>query len=257
MKKSILIILLLVSLSACKEEETVSYQLLFHSVYPVESDFITYSNMIIRPNTSVKVYESELDYLLNQNLVHEGITDESGILRIKVNGQTEKYWYSFTKDTLNNLRFGDFTNDQSFGWSGSELNKEKVLYIRMSTTPTKLQINVTNNKLNPIANAEVQLYFSEQEFIDNQPAHFNLIEISKSYGNWTLASDISINYRLKPIFQSFTDNNGVAYFDNLEPRKYWIRVSSGALSNAQSVIETNGKLPDNPNITNTLSIMIQ
>ena len=257
MKKSILIILLLVSLSACKEEETVSYNLLIFTGYPTEQDILYRTSMFTHSNTKVNIYESEIDYLLNQNIINEGLTDNEGTFSSRVSGQINQYWYKAVNDTLNNLRFNDISNDPNSGWGGGEFYKEKIMLIRLSTTPTKLEITVTDNLLNPIEGAEVQLYFSKQEYTDNKPAYLNLVEYSKSYGNWIGASEFSINNQIKPNFYGLSDQNGIVYFDNLEPRKYWIRVSSGALSNAQSVIETNGKLPDDPNITNTLSIMIQ
>ena len=58
-------------------------------------------------------------------------------------------------------------------------------------------------------------------------------------------------------FTMTTDEEGIAYFDNLEPRQYWFTVEKGELSNAATTITTGKALSENADITTSLTVGIK
>ncbi len=61
----------------------------------------------------------------------------------------------------------------------------------------------------------------------------------------------------KEYFLQTTDESGEVYFDNLEPRNYWFRITKDTLSNEGMVIRTREALPRNADITTQQEVSIE
>jgi hypothetical protein len=207
---------------------------------------------------TVRLFATEADYLLNENPVHEFLSsaytfpqDDTVIYDFK----ETFYWVRVNKGKLNNLR-------QASSVKKTQLVRPTpccgmVIDVVLSTTPTKLRITVVDQGVT-VQGATVQLYFSESDYANNIPAQSNRSEVATSYGSGYISNfDPSQGtVALTHFFNALTDANGEVYFDNLEPRHYWIKVIKGSKSNGSGTIKTSSALPDNPDITTTLTIGI-
>ncbi len=62
---------------------------------------------------------------------------------------------------------------------------------------------------------------------------------------------------IEDYFLQTTDESGEVYFDNLEPRNYWFRITKDTLSNEGTVIRTREALPRNADITTQQEVSIK
>ena len=224
---------------------------------PTIQDWQDYNSYIMFEGVSIKLFQTKIDYLLNQNTYFQGTTDEKGRLYIDDKSDLDTLWCRTTYDTLNNLRFGDIEFVLNDLKSRSDKTESTVISMRLSNTPTKLQINVTNNGI-PVDSAVVQLYTSQDFMVNEMKPQENLLLMTGNvYGRWEEVTEWFINDSLKPIFCQTTDKDGVAWFDNLEPRAYWFTVSKGPMNNSSGIVTTDGPLPDDPDLTTNMTINIQ
>lgn len=201
---------------------------------------------------TVRLFGSETDYLLNENPVHEFLTSNTQKDTIIYDFEETYYWVRVQKGALNNLRGARVQNRVKM--DNTIPCCDLGIRAAMSTTPTKLRITVLDQGV-PVKGADVQLYFSESDYVNNLPAQSNREEIVFSYGT-AFAAGWQPEDRLKKYFNELSDTKGEVYFYNLEPKQYWIRVTKGGKSNSAGVIKTFASLPDNADITTTLTIGI-
>jgi hypothetical protein len=207
---------------------------------------------------TVRLFATEADYLLNENPVHEFLSSASKFPQYDTfiyDVKETYYWVRVNKGAMNNLR-------QASSLRKTELVRPSpccgmVIHVVLSTTPTKLRINVVDQG-SKVEGAAVQLYFSESDFNNGITAQSNRSEVAPSYGSDYIsnANPTVGTLDLTKFFSALTDANGEVYFDNLEPRQYWIKVTKGNKSNSSGTIKTFSALPDNPDITTTLTIGI-
>jgi hypothetical protein len=192
-------------------------------------------------NAEVFIYPTFEDYTANKNAVAHGLTDTAGIFTV-AGRKDRSYWVRIVKDQFNNRRF------DSVEYSPAS----PYLMAPLSTTPTKLQVDVRDDDGAPVVGALVKLYFSEDEHKKNGDPYKNKNEI-KYYGHCKGEPCVS----REGTFEANTNHEGTAYFDNLEPKQYWIRVMKGKKSNERGVIKTSTTLPDDPEATTMVRIDIK
>lgn len=245
MNKVIFYLSILILFGSCKKDElnvtyTTEVTALYNFIHPVNA-----------VGASVYFYDSETDYLLNQNPSHTQILDARGMASITDNSD-KKYWIRITLDTLNNLRDGAIYSD-TFTTTGFPVNANAgTFYAKrantciLSTTPVTLQLNVKN--LGAAVNgATVRLYYNLDDY-NNDKLPFQ---------NTTTYSQVFYVYGYQyPTFTGTTDASGAVVFTNLEPRKYWFRVVKGAMNNNGGTINTTNKLADDPNVTTSIDVGI-
>ena len=61
----------------------------------------------------------------------------------------------------------------------------------------------------------------------------------------------------KERFLQTTNEAGEVYFDNLEPRNYWFRITKDTLSNEGTVVRTREALPRDADISNIMTVGIR
>ncbi len=208
-------------------------------------------------DVAVKVYESEQDYVLDENVLIEGYTNGQGEFEFE-HTPSDTLWFRAQKDTLNDLRgirqssrevpLNQITIGNEPG-SGNYDNVEVVL----TNTPTKLRLSVFHEG-QAVEGAQVQLYFTEQAYQDSLAAQQDFEQLRPTYGYQSDDPDLfdpegSFVYFVEDYFLQTTDESGEVYFDNLEPRNYWFRITKDTLSNEGTVIRTREALPRNADIT--------
>jgi hypothetical protein len=239
LKNYLTLTLLSLVLINCNNEEERMYQHLISFPMILASD--TFHDDVL-----VTLYLTEEDYLLNQNPFLTTEADRG--LEVYYNREME-FYYKATKGNLNNQRYflQDITNSYNNHFLSWNPDVEGRTFCFLSTTPTRLQLSVTDASLQPIEGATVQLYISEQDFLDDIPAQERTSEWSSVYNGSFY----------DPYFLSSTDAAGEALFDNLDPRQFWFKVTKGSLTNASGVIKTTNALPDNADVTTVLSVIIK
>jgi len=258
MKKLIIIVLLVpVLLFQCKEEEYQKYIAVFPGI-PIVRDDYNYNSFILLEGVQLKFYTNEVDYLLDQHVFHTAYTDEKGWYKLTEGGYSDSLWCRAVKDTLNNSRFRDIRMKNDLGGTATNISDaESVFAIRMSSSPTKLQLNITHNG-SPVDSARVQLYMSYEQLINDIRPQENLHQTTEYvYGNWDQQGNDYIINKFTPLYLKISNFQGEVFFDNLEPRIYWFHIAKGTLSNTSGIIRTSDPLPDDENITTLLTINIQ
>lgn len=248
MDKPLLIIAIIFIVFSCKKKEEYNIRLKVAKPFSEEAG-LTFGaeNAIPIEGAEIVVYRQEIDYVLDKNAAFSGVSDINGDISFKDNAEFN-YFFRVKKDSLNEQRFAkDYLN--RFGSGRNKKIYTKEYFLPLSTTPAKLQINVFNNGL-PVKDAEVQIYFTEQDYLNNKPP-VKMNDFSKEYSNPSYG--ILFENRF---FYKLTDINGLAYFDNLEPREYWFKVKWGEKNNASTVFKTGEKLNNNPDITKVLPVIL-
>lgn len=237
MKKQIHYIFLLLmsaTLISCDKEEA----------NPKYKTGVTVRNTYAQPVQDATVYffSSESDYLLDVNPVKQSSTDGQGQVSVE-NDQETAYWVRVEKGNLNSLRSKKNKTSSTITMDGVPYyNLETTL----STTPTKLQLNVKNAG-NAVEGATVQLYYSEDDYTNNiTPYNRQTTEVRDTYGS---------TIPVYP-FAGTTSADGSVFFDNLEPRQYWFKITKDNMSNASTTISTGTPLSDDENVTRTLDVGI-
>lgn len=218
---------------------------------------------------TVKFYTSEQDYLLDQN-VYKTLTTGGYFKDVKFTEDSySDYWFRVEKDTLNNDRFGPNktsqvgVNGHDNTCDGDGIDNKYHNFLAeciLSTTPVRLQLNIKHNGL-PVQGATVKLYYSYQDYLNNvnpkdRPTHqvngFNYVnEFWTTFEGDNTGASLS-----QDLFTKVTAIDGIAVFEQLEPRQYWIKVSNGTYTNSAGTIKTPNKLSNDPNVTTVLDIGI-
>ncbi|MCR6641716.1 MAG: hypothetical protein NVV82_22670 [Sporocytophaga sp.] len=245
-RKTIIIFILIINSSCKKCDKAISY------ITEIELNDWNYTNEA--PDTSnlkVYLYRTKEDYLSDQNRIIPPFSNR--FYQISDNNKTF-YWVRIKKDFLNNLRGNEIYTDPNkcksvFERHGNvgECDEYKTLHLQanLSTNPTRLHLNIKNNG-NSVNGAVVQLFYTKDDYDKN---------IRPIY-----SSSFSLPYSFNPNNSDFADTtgeDGIAYFDKLEPREYWFRVTKGNLNNSSTTIKTLKPLPDDPNVTTLLDVGIK
>jgi hypothetical protein len=230
----------------------------------------------------VYLYGKEEDYLLRANPLHEGETDENGFFYREF-AEPDTFWIHVEKGPLSSNRQiknklacpGEdshvvSTNEvplnpkewHNFLREGKEGNGS-WFFATLTPNPTQLQLKVYHNG-QPVKGAKTTLYFSEEAYLQDIPAWQELEELKSSYG--IFPPELIEEYKriigfedvcLLRTFMARTDAAGEVYFDNLEPRQYWFRIEKEGMSNEGGLIKLDEALPDNPDITTSITVGIQ
>lgn len=212
------------------------------------------------PDVLVKIYQSKEDYVLDQHVLREGLTDENGMFRFD-HPTTDTLWFSTQRDTLSNQREvvqDTEGNEITIGNPPSPGNHQSVI-ATLTNTPTKLRLSVSHLG-QPMAGAQVQLYFTEQTYQDSLVAQEDFDHLRPTYGYPRAeASDPegSFTYYAEEHFLQTTDEAGEVYFENLEPRNYWFRITKDTLSNENTTVRTLRALPRDADITTDMTVGIK
>ena len=264
--------------TACEEEEK-SYSKVIYSDEPI--DVNVYAGLpgvygrankvdetVFHPvaETMIAIYRTKEDYLLDRNRLTQGLTDEEGKLTFKYDS-IGSLWFSAHKDTLSNLR------GVSRYYSWPEHNEIVIpkqgstgysnfhgVFATLTNTPTRLQLSVSHQG-QPVEGATVQLYFTEQTYQDSLAAQEDFEHLRSTYGYPTDDPTTSDNI---PSFTNHVDENffqatneaGEVFFDNLEPRNYWFRITKDTLSNENTTVRTLRALPRDANINTSMTVGI-
>ena len=215
--------------------------------------------------TMIAIYKTREDYLLNQNILTQGLTDQEGRFTFKYDS-VGSLWFSAYKDTLSNLRgisrYGRWPehNEIVFAEQGSTgfSNFHKV-FATMTNAPTRLQLSVSHQG-QPVEGATVQLYFTEQTYQDSLAAQEDFDHLRPTYGYPRAeASDPegSFTYYAEEHFLQTTNEAGEVFFDNLEPRSYWFRITKDTLSNEGTTIRTLRALPRDAEVNTIMPVGIR
>lgn len=230
-----------------------------------------YIDSLIHPVSDVliKIYPTQQDYLLNQNVFTEGLTDLQGKFTFEYDS-TGSLWFRAQKDTLSNYRqvITHYKEDPVRAneivipeqGSSSHRNYDGV-YTTMTNTPARLQLSISHLG-QPVEGASVQLYFTEQTYLDNLPAQEDLEQLKPTYGYAPTDTSTSDNIpsfinHVDENFLQTTDKEGIVVFDNLEPRNYWFRISKDTLSNESGIVSTLRPLPRNAETTVNMTVGIE
>ncbi len=218
-----------------------------------------------RADVTIKIYRSHEDYVLDRNVILKGLTDEQGLFAFDYDS-AGSLWFSAYLDTLSNLREareqqpGDRDENQLINsFNGVSVTDGKG-YATLTNTPTSLQLSVSHLG-QPVEGATVQLYFTEQTYQDSLAAQEDFEHLRPTYGyptdDPTTSDNVSsfIN-RVDETFLQTTDEEGIVFFDNLEPRNYWFRITKDTLSNEESVIRTKEALPRDANTSTVMTVGI-
>lgn len=238
-------LIIVILFSSCKKKEEYFIEIQSGLPYPEDKGS---NNLKALEGAEIWVYKSEQDYLLDKNYTHYGRSDSNGKFKFK---ETEEFNYFFRikRDSLNEVRFRK-EYIKPLG-RGRDENRITINYfIPLSTTPAKLQINVLKNG-NPVPNAEVQIFYSEKDYLENKiPGKYNIN--TSGYENLAYGELFDNSF-----FYKRTNEEGIAYFENLEAREYWFKVVHDGFSNSATIFKTNEKLSENPDITTVLTVPVK
>ena len=214
--------------------------------------------------TMIAIYKTKEDYLLNQNILTQGLTDEEGRFTFKYDS-VGSLWFSAYKDTLSNLwgvsRYSNWPehNEIVVPKQGSTgYSNFYGVFATMTNTPTRLQLSVSHQG-QPVEGATVQLYFTEQAYQDSLAAQEDFDHLRPTYG-YPRAEDSdpegSFTYYAEEHFLQTTDEAGEVFFDNLEPRNYWFRITKDTLSNEGTTVRTLRALPRDTEVNTVMTVGI-
>ena len=260
-------------LAACEGEETVepsrSYKMKVFAgmpgVYGYAKDGLALHHPVAE--VAVKVYRSWEDYVLSQNPVFEGFTNDEGLFTFETDS-IGSLWYSVHKDTLSNLRGVTSLNENSgiqhneiiIGMDDPRGHTRDGSFATLTNTPTRLQLSVSHQG-QPVEGATVQLYFTEQTYQDSLAAQEDFDHLRPTYGYFVDDPSVSdekeyLTYIVQDNFLQTTNEAGEVFFNNLEPRNYWFRITKDTLSNENTTIRTLGTLPRDADITTSMTVGI-
>ena len=220
--------------TACEEEEK-SYSKVIYSDEPIDVNvYAGLPGVYGRANeidetvphpvakTMIAMYKTKEDYLLNQNILTQGLTDEEGRFTFKYDS-VGSLWFSAHKDTLSNLRgVSRYSNwpehneivvpkQGSTGYSNFY-----GVFATMTNAPASLQLSVSHQG-QPVEGATVQLYFTEQTYQDSLAAQEDFDHLRPTYGYQSDDPDLpdpkgSFTYYAEEHFLQTTDEAGEVFF---------------------------------------------
>ena len=226
------------------------------------------SSRVARPveDVTVKIYLTKEDYVSAQNVFTEGLTDAEGKFSFEYDS-IGSLWFATHKDTLSNLRgvskYGGSPEHNEIvivEQSSKGYDNYNGVFATLTNIPTKLSLSVSHLG-QPIEGAAVQLYFTEQTYQDSLAAQEDFEHLRPTYGHFvdgegTTGEERYFVNQNKEHFLQTTDEAGEVYFDNLEPRNYWFRITKDTLSNENTTVRTLRALPRDAEINNIMTVGI-
>jgi hypothetical protein len=265
--------------AACEEEETSKTTVIYRddpytvNIYAGLPGVYGYMdgprNEIPHPvsDVTIAVYRSKEDYVSDRNRLIQGPTNEEGRFTFEYDS-IGSLWFSAHKDTLSNLRgvskYGQSPEHNEIviaGWKSNGFQNYHRIYATLTNSPTRLQLSVSHQG-QPVEGATVQLYFTEQTYQDSLAAQEDFEHLRPTYGHQSDDPDLpdpigSFIYRVEDNFLQTTNEAGEVFFDNLEPRNYWFRITKDTLSNEGTVVRTREALPRDADISNIMTVGIE
>lgn len=129
-----------------------------------------------------------------------------------------------------------------------------VKNISLTVAPAALQINVLHNG-QPVVDALVQLYFSQEAYEQEVPAQADSEQVKSTYGYSKEYPESYID-DLSMFFLAHTTQQGEAYFPNLEPKRYWFKVTKNGMSNSSGTISIEQPLNNATYATRVITVGI-
>ncbi len=257
--------------TACEEEEQAppprTYPVNVYAGMPGVYGNADSGGEVLHPisDVTIKIYQTPEDYLLDQNTIAEGLTDTEGKFTFEYDS-IGSLWFSSHKDTLSNIRgvtsnneFGGVAHNEILITGTNEFQNYGAVFATLTNLPTKLRLSVFHEG-QAVEGAQVQLYFTEQAYQDSLAAQQDSVHLRPTYGYRRIGasdSESAFTNRNKDYFLQTTDESGEVYFDNLEPRNYWFRITKDTLSNEGTVIRTREALPRNADITTQMEVGVE
>jgi hypothetical protein len=239
---SLALLFVVLSIGGCKKEEsTYSYS------WKVIKNSSDYDNFVINgltqeevaqlkgePGVKVKFYSSEIGLRTDKNKAFEVISDSEGIIRYERKSAGAPEYFIFAE-------LGEF-NNYRFRYSNNAFpvpNDKEVLPLTL--TPSRLQIQVLTTTGLPISNAIVEVYPSEEDYI-NKVENYKWLAKYPEYGG----NGLNAYW----IYKQTSDSNGIVKFESLAPRIFWFRVTPPFpyKNNDNGYNKLAAPLPDNPEV---------
>ena len=218
-------------------------------------------------DVTITVYRTKEDYVSDRNRLIQGPTDEEGRFTFEYDS-IGSLWFSAHKDTLSNVRgvsrYGQSPEHNEIviaGWKSNGFQNYHRIYATLTNAPTRLQLSVSHQG-QPVEGAKVQLYFTEQTYQDSLAAQEDFERLQPTYGYFVDDPSVSdekeyLTYIVQDNFLQTTDEAGEVFFDNLEPRNYWFRITKDMLSNEGTTIRTLRALPRDAEINTVMTVGIK
>lgn len=183
---------------------------------------------------TVRLYATEQDYLLDENVVAEAVSD--GVGRALFNVPRKTYWYSAYRGEYTHHRFAaDMTYENIL--TETDLTAICIL----APKPIQLQLQLKDQNLNSLGkDYVVTLFNTESDYVNNMKS---------------LSAVYSFNCLRIVNFQN-TSSEGTVLFPNLEAKEYWFKVEKGNQALETSIFKT-PQLQNNPDIVNSLDVIVK
>lgn len=184
---------------------------------------------------TVKLYTTEQDYLLDENVFAETVSDNVG--RALFDVPVKNYWYRAYR--------GDYTHDRfaaDVNFYDNKLTEtDKSAICILAPKPIRLDLQFKDQNLNPLGkDYYVFLYDTESDYLNrssNNGYSFNCLRIGRS---------------------KYTTAEGIVQYPNLEAKEYWFRIfAPGNKELKTSIVKTPKPLEDNMEIVNSLDVIVQ
>lgn len=219
-------------------------------------------NSIGISDVQVDFYANEADYFANKNITKTLYSDSKGEINFRVEKTKKDIFFRASKNNLNSIRTGLFTNNVEIlkKYNGDKYNSSQYFFSDIAELSQQYSGN--------IGICSIIIALSET------PTKLN-VEVFKS-GNPQVGKKVILTDELGNVMNGeLTNSSGTASFNFLIPQKYFFYIDKA--SNFQSwgqnqkyinlnqkidttlafktnPVSTNGKLADNPDITNMIQV---
>ena len=247
-------LLLSLFLISCEDNNPKHEQLIIRTGIPQWTRDGNLLEIIPMDSVEVNIYKSELELFMEENAVYHGFSNAAGVLIIN-HPLNDTLYISARKNHFNYKRFYEPAIQRFlYAESTTDLTR-KYLNCYLSTTPTRLHLKIVNSS-GPVSDAEVQLYLSVDDLLADKKPQEDCLFTDEVYGMLDELDCLQRREKLHDIFTSRTNQEGIATFHNLEPRKYWFKISGPGFT-SQSDNNTGSSLADNPDLTTQILISVQ
>lgn len=207
----------------------------------------------LQPMNGVKVkfYENKIDYLSDQNVLFEEVTDNEGYIEYEQKRSFVDYYFRAEAGDYNNFRT-DFTASsigdlQPDGFEPDDNTCKSYPYISLTLSPSKLSLKVINTAGQPVSGAQVTVYPTEQDYLEEND---RWIGGQHDMGGYNLNNSWDVKY------SGETNSEGLITFTNLAPRIFWFRVESNEGSNDNGYNHLIEPLSVDPQVTYLTEVVI-
>lgn len=248
----VLPLIILFFISGCGDDDPDQYTRLY--IGDINGSFIE--------GAVVRIFDSETNFQLNENPTQVLQSDENGQVKLDF-FQEPKIWYRVTKGDLDNSRYGKRSNHgegrfshshQCFQLSQAWPNIDEF-EIFLTTPPAQLEVTVFNDG-QVVPFADVQLYWSLEDY-ENDVTPDTKITAQDLVYPYCPSLNSSTEHNNRRFFYHTANEEGVALFDNLESREYWLRIKEEDMSNDDTMIKIPFTLSAEPGIINRVEVGIK